>query len=77
LFHVQEHPLTIPEIKTLLADHGLIFLGLVDAPQAYRTRFPNDPAMTDLDQWHTFETEKPLTFVAMYQFWIQKPLTNV
>jgi tetratricopeptide (TPR) repeat protein/SAM-dependent methyltransferase len=77
LFHVQEHPLTIPEIKTLLADHGLIFLGFVDAPQAYRTRFPNDPAMTDLDQWHTFETENPLTFVAMYQFWIQKPLTNV
>jgi Tfp pilus assembly protein PilF/SAM-dependent methyltransferase len=78
LFHVQEHQLTIPQIKAFLAAHGLIFLGFINAPaQAYRARFPNDPAMIDLDQWHTFETENPLTFVSMYQFWIQRPPTKV
>ena len=27
--------------------------------------------MTDLDQWHAFETENPMAFVNMYQFWVQ------
>jgi tetratricopeptide (TPR) repeat protein/SAM-dependent methyltransferase len=74
LFHVQEHQLTIPQIKAFLADNKLAFLGFAHAPaQAYRTRFPDDPTMTDLDRWHVFETENPLTFVNMYQFWMQKP----
>ena len=73
LFHVQEHQLTIPEIKAFLRDQRLIFLGFANPPaQTYRARFP-DPAMTDLDNWHTFETDNPKTFVNMYQFWIQKP----
>jgi tetratricopeptide (TPR) repeat protein len=74
LFHVQEHQLTIPQIKAFLADTNLAFLGFSNPPaQAYRARFPDDPAMTNLDHWHTFETENPLTFVNMYQFWVQKP----
>jgi Flp pilus assembly protein TadD/SAM-dependent methyltransferase len=74
LFHVQDHETTIPEIKSFLAASGLAFLGFANAPaQAYRARFPADRAMTDLDCWHVFETEKPLTFVNMYQFWVQKP----
>jgi hypothetical protein len=74
LFHVQEHQLTIPQIKAFLADTNLAFLGFANPPaQAYRARFPDDPAMTNLDHWHTFETENPLTFVNMYQFWVQKP----
>ena len=28
--------------------------------------------MIDLDNWHVFETENPLTFLNMYQFWLQK-----
>jgi hypothetical protein len=28
--------------------------------------------MTDLDRWHAFETENPMAFVNMYQFWVQK-----
>ena len=43
---------------------------------AYRGRFPDDPAMTDFDNWHVFETENPLTFLNMYQFWLQKPATS-
>jgi tetratricopeptide (TPR) repeat protein/2-polyprenyl-3-methyl-5-hydroxy-6-metoxy-1,4-benzoquinol methylase len=74
LFHVQEHQLTIPEIKAFLTDNKLAFLGFANAPaRAYRARFPDDPAMTDLDHWHEFETENPTTFVNMYQFWLQMP----
>ena len=28
--------------------------------------------MTDLEQWHRYETDNPRTFVNMYQFWVQK-----
>jgi hypothetical protein len=43
--------------------------------QAYRARFPDDGAMTDLDRWKTFESEQPVTFSGMYQFWCQKDAT--
>ena len=32
--------------------------------------------MTDLDRWHAFETENPMAFVNMYQFWVQKTLAE-
>jgi tetratricopeptide (TPR) repeat protein len=74
LFHVQEHQFTIPQIKDFLAEAGLRFLGF-DGPAAeyHRARTPHDMVMTDLDHWHAFETENPVTFVNMYQFWVQKP----
>jgi tetratricopeptide (TPR) repeat protein/SAM-dependent methyltransferase len=74
LFHVQEQQLSIPEIATFLRAHGLNFLGFTGAVgHAYRARFPADVAMTDLEQWHQFETEHPMAFAGMYQFWVQKP----
>jgi len=75
LFHVQEHRMTIPRIKAFLGESGLQFIGFdLDAAvrAKYRSRFPDDPAMIDLDHWHAFETEHPRTFAGMYQFWIQK-----
>jgi len=73
LFHVQEQQLSIPEIAAFLRQHGLVFLGFTGpASAAYRARFPADAAMTDLDQWHQFETENPTAFIGMYQFWVQK-----
>ena len=75
LFHVQEQRLTLPAIKEFLAAQRLQFIGFeIDAATvaAYRARHPEDPAMTDLDRWHAFETERPATFAAMYQFWVQK-----
>jgi tetratricopeptide (TPR) repeat protein/SAM-dependent methyltransferase len=73
LFHVQEQQLSIPEITAFLRAHGLAFLGFTGpASAAYRARFPADVAMTDLDQWHQFETENPTAFIGMYQFWVQK-----
>jgi Tfp pilus assembly protein PilF/SAM-dependent methyltransferase len=72
LFHVQEHQLTIPQIKAFLHDHGLTFIGFTgDAAQAFRRHAP-EAAATDLDQWHRFETENPTAFTGMYQFWVQK-----
>jgi len=74
LFHVQEQQLTIPEIAAFLRVHGLVFLGFTGAvTHAYRARFPADVAMTNLEQWHQFETEHPMAFIGMYQFWVQKP----
>ena len=59
--------------RTSSTTTGLTFLGFAGpAAQAYRARFPDDPAMTDLDRWHAFETENPMAFVNMYQFWVQK-----
>src|SRR6516225_2579470 len=75
LFHVQEHQLTLPEISTFLSQNRLEFLGF-NLPghvlQNFRRRFPNDKTMTDLNHWHSFETENPVIFAGMYQFWIQK-----
>ena len=75
LFHIQEHQLSLPEISTFLSQNRLEFLGF-NLPghvlQNFRRRFPNDKTMTDLNHWHRFETENPVIFAGMYQFWIQK-----
>src|SRR5215471_7716023 len=75
LFHIQEHQLTLPEISTFLSQNRLEFLGF-NLPghvlQNFRRRFLNDKTMTDLNHWHSFETENPVIFAGMYQFWIQK-----
>ena len=75
LFHVQESRLTLPEIDAFLKDKDLQESRLeIDGrtQQLYRDRFPDDRAMTDLAQWHVFETDNPTTFLGMYQFWIRK-----
>ena len=76
LFHVQEHRYRIPELKDMLQRHGLRFLGFTfpenAAKRAYGERFPQDPDMTDLSRWRTFEEENPDVFRGMYQFWCQK-----
>jgi tetratricopeptide (TPR) repeat protein/2-polyprenyl-3-methyl-5-hydroxy-6-metoxy-1,4-benzoquinol methylase len=75
LFHVQEHRTTLPKIKADLARHGLSFVGFeIDswARRRYQQTFPADKAMTDLDSWHEVETDNPMMFVGMYQFWAQK-----
>ena len=76
LFHVQEHRFTVPQIKVILAQLGLKFIGFVVEPEdaaEYARLFPDDPAKIDLDHWHVFETGRPNTFARMYQFWVQRP----
>jgi SAM-dependent methyltransferase len=75
LFHIQERRLTIPEIKSFLAENDLDFIGFEFAPRImehYRGIFGGDRFMRDLDRWHAFERERPDTFAGMYQFWVQK-----
>jgi SAM-dependent methyltransferase len=79
LFHVQEHRVTLPEIKSFLAANGVEFAGfMLDLCtfQLFATRFPELAAMTDLDCWQAFETEAPGTFAGMYQFWVRKPAAD-
>jgi tetratricopeptide (TPR) repeat protein/SAM-dependent methyltransferase len=76
IFHVQEHQMTLPQIKAFLAETGVQFTGFVlDAAtlQLFAARFPEAGAMFDLDRWHAFETEAPATFAKMYQFFVRKP----
>ena len=75
LFHVQEHRTTLTAIAEFLKKHGLEFLGFELDPHivnAYRSRFPDDKAATNLAQWQQFEHDNPDVFFNMYQFWVQK-----
>ena len=76
LFHVQEHRFTLPQIKEILANLDLEFLGFehgfASTAQQYRDACPDDPDMTSLDNWHDYEQRHPETFVGMYQFWLRK-----
>lgn len=76
LFHVQEHRVSLPEIKSFLAANNLRFAGFIlpntATLQRFTARFPQPAAPIDLDCWHSFEAEEPNTFVGMYQFWVRK-----
>ena len=75
LFHVQEQQIELHAIAAFLRENGLTFLGFETdnaTLEAYRRRFPNDAAATNLDHWQTFENDNPQTFSRMYMFWIQK-----
>ena len=75
LFHSQEHRLALPEIAAFIAENNLQFLGFeLDSRRRrnYAREFPADIAMTNLAQWHRYETDNPRTFINMYQFWVQK-----
>src|SRR5579864_3193871 len=75
MFHVQEHQMTLPQIKAFLIENGLQFTGFVLDPatvQQFAARFPESSAAHDLDRWHAFETEAPATFAKMYQFFVRK-----
>jgi tetratricopeptide (TPR) repeat protein/SAM-dependent methyltransferase len=75
LFHVQEHRMTLTGIDAFLSEHNLTFLGFEierETLHAYKLRFPDDHAATNLGQWQIFENENPDTFANMYQMWLQK-----
>jgi len=74
-FHPGTHYFTLPEIEEALAKLRLAFEGFdLPAPalQQYAEKFPDDPDMVSLKNWHTFELEAPDIFAGMYQFWCRK-----
>jgi SAM-dependent methyltransferase/tetratricopeptide (TPR) repeat protein len=77
LFHVQEHRITLPEIKSFVAANNLKFAGFMLDPGTMRRfaeRFRDAAAFTDLDCWQKFEGERPTTFANMYCFQVTNPL---
>jgi tetratricopeptide (TPR) repeat protein/2-polyprenyl-3-methyl-5-hydroxy-6-metoxy-1,4-benzoquinol methylase len=79
VFHVQEHRLTLAQIDSFLSESGLQFVGFElnsSVRHQYRMRFTGDPAGIDLHNWAQFEADNPDTFAGMYQFWIQRPITD-
>jgi hypothetical protein len=73
---VQEHQTTLPQIKAMLAESGLTFIGFEFDPMTGRCvadAFATaGTLMADLDAWDAFERRHPDTFRGMYQFWRQK-----
>ncbi|MEO8102754.1 MAG: tetratricopeptide repeat protein [Betaproteobacteria bacterium] len=75
LFHVQEHRYELPQLKRMLDELDLEFIGFTleaGVRRQYGALYPGDPARTDLDNWHAFEMAFPDTFAGMYQFWVRK-----
>ena len=57
LFHVQEHRMTLPVLSDFFKENDLNFLGFeIDSSEtrSYKSRFPNDPSATDLNNWHIY-----------------------
>jgi tetratricopeptide (TPR) repeat protein/SAM-dependent methyltransferase len=73
LFHAKEHRYTLGQIQKMLTGFGLEFVGFdfesSEVSQHYRAANPEDPSMTDLAGWATFEWKHPDTFAGMYVFW--------
>jgi tetratricopeptide (TPR) repeat protein/SAM-dependent methyltransferase len=79
LFHVQEHRVTLREVKSFLAANDLQFSGFILDPatlQRFAARFPEPDALIDLDRWQAFEILAPETFAAMYRFTVRKLLSQ-
>jgi SAM-dependent methyltransferase len=76
LFHPHEVLFSPEALDQLCQAAGLQFLGFTGLSatvrQNFRSRFPEDTAMTGLANWAQFETEFPDTFARMYQFFCQK-----
>lgn len=76
VFHRQEHRYTPQQLRRLIAEAGLDFLGFeFTTPKPltqYRSRFPNDPTAIDLDNWAAMEVANPDLFANCYRFWVRK-----
>ncbi len=76
IFHVQEHRMTLPQIKGMMDKLGLVCTSFsLNSPETamkYDKTFPNDPDRCNMLNWHEFEQKHPETFVGMYQFWAKK-----
>ena len=78
VFNTHELRYTPLQVADLLDSHDLEFVGFDMAHpnqvSAYKTQFPEDSLMTNLENWDTFEQNNPSLFEAMMQFWcVRKP----
>ncbi len=72
IFHVQEACYDLSDIVEILEGLNLVCIGLRPASPAiatlYRSRFPQDPQMCNLQNWEELEKQHPQICVGMYQF---------
>ena len=74
-FHSKEHRFTIQQLKEIIINNKLNFLGFFlpkKIKNFYGKYFPEDKKQIKLDNWEKFENKHPATFNAMYQFWVNK-----
>ncbi len=74
LFHEQECQYRPTDIETMINHEKLKFLGFIlpnSVKNSYLTCYPEDKALTNLDNWQTFEENNPTTFSGMFQFYLQ------
>jgi SAM-dependent methyltransferase len=73
MFHVQEDLFTIPRLAGAMDALDLEFLGFEfwdgAVRDAYARSYPDDRALTNLENWAAFEQAHPGAFRTMYQFW--------
>jgi SAM-dependent methyltransferase len=73
VFHVQEHRVTLPWIKSVLDDLQLSCLSMrISNPQylkEYLSKYAGDQDLCNLDTLHEYENHNPNTFRDMYSFW--------
>lgn len=76
-FHSHEHGYTLSEIRHIIDDLQLTFLGFrLDAPALhaqYRTCFPDDPALQSFAHWQQFESNYAGS-MQLFCLGLQKPL---
>ncbi|MDA9034270.1 methyltransferase domain-containing protein [Hyphomicrobiales bacterium] len=80
LFHPQETLYTISDVKKLLKENNLEFLGfsfggtrrMKNILSIYKDEYPNDIYHNNLDYWDDFETKYPRSFIGMYDFFVKK-----
>lgn len=75
-FHVHEICITIPQLKQMLDELVLEFVGFeldyAESKSLYRRDYPGDPAMVSLENWSEFENRHPTTFENCYRFWVRR-----
>lgn len=74
-FHTHEKCYCIKEIKEVLAEFNLEFLGFIlsqDVKDKYKHQYNNDISLKDLSNWDNFEKDNKGIFRDMYQFWVKK-----
>ena len=76
LFHAKEHRFTLRQIKKMIEQQPLEFLGFElenqEIRKAYLQEFPGDREMKNLLHWAEFEDRHSDVFIGMYEFWCQK-----
>jgi len=77
VFHVQEHRMTLPQIKGMMEKLGLKCVKFLpatpDAIYKYDKMFANEGSNRgNIDNWEILEQKHPRMFAGMYQFWCQK-----